>query len=177
MCILCTPVSTYEGVIMKTYTAAKVIIHHPDDPTRWLLIMRRGHCEPAGGRVTIDFSARTGESLTDCAIREAYEELGVRVTLGSYLGDYHFFWHDEPDTFSSCVVFSATISHVPAVFPNNLDPEEPPMEPVWVSAHDIIAGTIPIRDTYTGLCDLFRAHAQTCIAHIHNQSTLKSHTL
>ncbi len=63
------------------FPSAKVIIKHPTQPDKILLIKRNGHYEPAGGKVEINFEKKMAESLEQCAIREAQEELGLIVSI------------------------------------------------------------------------------------------------
>lgn len=77
------------------FPAAKVIIRHPSDSNKILLVKRtigkQISYEPAGGRININFQEKKAESLEECALREVREELGLIVKLERYIGSYYFF--------------------------------------------------------------------------------------
>ena len=116
-----------------------------------LLIQRNAYFEPAGGKVEIDFETRVAESLEQCAIREAQEELGVTVSIDHYIGNYYFFWSIDPKKCSSCVVFVGDIIVQDPKFITNVDECEFATKPAWVSVDDILNKTAPIDPLYIGL--------------------------
>ncbi len=144
------------------YPSAKVIIRHADNPDSILLIKRslngKMYYEPAGGRVEYSFDSCTAESFEQCAIREAQEEVGVLVDIGSYLGSYYFFWEIDPTKLSVCVVFEGIIKGFDPHFTTNSDRGEIPIEPAWVLKKDIISNMIPINPCYIGLNTLMREY-------------------
>lgn len=107
------------------FPSAKILLKYPEDNTKILLVRRmineKYFYEPAGGKVEIDFKNRKAESLEECAIREAKEELGVTVEINEYLGSYYFFWSIDPNKFSSCVVFAGDIIALDESFTSNID--------------------------------------------------------
>lgn len=136
------------------FPSAKIIIRHPSDDNKILLIQRNKYYEPAGGKVEIDFEKRTAESLEQCAIREANEELGLAVAIEQYIGSYYFFWSIDPNKCSSCVVFVGTIVTQDPTFVANADTCEFITEPAWVCVDDILNKTLSIDPLYIGLEDL-----------------------
>lgn len=137
------------------FPSSKVIIRHPSDVNKILLIKRhvRGsiYYEPAGGKVEIDFENKVAESLEECAIREAKEELGFTIDIDGYLGSYYFFWIIAPNTCSSCAVFMGKVLDEDITFSGNADSCELAIEPVWVTIDDILEKRIPIDPSYVGL--------------------------
>ena len=142
------------------YPSAKVIIRHPDRKDSILLIKKSlngtTYYEPAGGKLEYSFGTRTAESLEQCAIREAQEEVGALIDVGDYLGNYYFFWEIDPKKLSVCVVFEGIMKGIDPDFTTNADVWEVPLEPVWVSAADILSNEIPINPVYVGLDKLLR---------------------
>jgi 8-oxo-dGTP pyrophosphatase MutT (NUDIX family) len=96
---------------MHAVPAAKVLVRDPKDISKLLLITRyvngTYYYEPAGGKVEVDYEQQTAETLEDCAICEAHEELGVSVSIDRYLGSYYFFWAIDQNKCSSCALFLA----------------------------------------------------------------------
>ena len=140
------------------FPSSKVIIRHPSDANKILLVKRhvRGaiYYEPAGGKVEIDFEKRVAESLEECAIREAKEELGLTVGIDGYLGSYYFFWVIAPKKCSSCAVFIGKILDEDLTFSVNADACELTIEPAWVTVDEILEKQIPIDPSYVGLENL-----------------------
>lgn len=140
------------------YPSAKIIIKHPTDKKKILLVKRdvKGtfSYEPAGGKVEINFQTKIAENLEECAIREAREELGLVVSIDHYLGSYYFFWSIDPGKCSSCVLFIGTILEIDKNFKNNADTCELPLEPVWITVDDIVNRKIVIDKTHVGLENL-----------------------
>lgn len=137
------------------YPSAKIILKHPTDANKILLVRRniRGKIsyEPAGGKVEINFLQRKSETLEECAIREAQEELGMVVKIERYLGSYYFFWTIDPHKYSSCVVFIGHIIQENRNFIENADSRELPIEPAWVTFDDIVTKKAPIDECHVGL--------------------------
>ena len=144
------------------FPSAKIIIKHPSDENRILLIKRTVHgkqvYEPAGGKVEVNFENKSSESLEECAIREAREELGLTVTIDGYLGSYYFFWTIDPNKCSSCALFVGSIVEKDTQFSGNTDLCELPFEPAWVSKEEIYSQSIPIDSSQMGLERLITAY-------------------
>lgn len=136
------------------YPSAKIIIKHPDDKNKILLIYRRKFYEPAGGRVEVNFKDRISESLEKCAIREVHEELGLHVSVDEYVGNYYFFWENNPSKFNSCTVFSGSIISIDSKFTTNADASEIGIESRWVHKDDILDDKLPINPYFIGLKEL-----------------------
>jgi 8-oxo-dGTP pyrophosphatase MutT (NUDIX family) len=140
------------------FPSSKVIIRHPSDINKILLVRRNVggaiYYEPAGGKVEVDFEKRIAESLEECAIREAQEELGVTVELEKYVGSYYFFWIIAPNKCSSCAVFIGKILNEDLTFHGNKDACELAIEPVWVTIGEVLEKKIPIDPSYVGLENL-----------------------
>lgn len=136
------------------FPSAKVVIRHPSDTDKILLIKRNAYYEPAGGKVEVDFEKKIAESLEQCAIREVQEELGLAVSIDYYLGSYYFFWSIAPNKCSSCAVFVGTIVSQDPTFTANADTCELPMEPAWVSVSDILSKAVRVDPVYVGLENL-----------------------
>ena len=136
---------------MIFYPAAKIIIRHPSDSEKILLIQRKGYYEPAGGRIEIDFTKKIAETVEQCVIREAQEELGLTAAIDRYIGSYYFFWSIDATKASSCVVFDGTIISQDPDFVTNADSHEVEIMPAWVSLNDIITKTAPIDPLFCGL--------------------------
>ncbi len=136
------------------FPSAKIIIRHPADADKILLVQRNTYYEPAGGKLEINFSTRTAENLEQCAIREAREELGLTVSIERYIGSYYFFWSIDPSKFSSCAVFVGGIVAQDKDFIANADTCELAIEPAWVSVDDVLSNKVPIDPLYIGLEDL-----------------------
>lgn len=150
---------------LNKFSAAKVIIPHPTD-NKLLLVSREiegqvGY-EPAGGRMDVDFDTLSAESLEECAIREAKEELNLDINIQDYLGSYYFFWHNPIENsrfFTSCVVFLANaLNDI-----NNLskigDIELAPIYPEWIDINDIMNEKIYIRESCIGLKNIIKSTA------------------
>jgi NADH pyrophosphatase NudC (nudix superfamily) len=137
------------------YPSAKIILKHPTDANKILLVRRdvRGKIsyEPAGGKLEIDFLEKKAESLEECAVREAQEELGMTVKIERYLGSYYFFWTIDSSKCSSCVVFIGHIVQEDKHFIKNADSCELPIEPAWVTRDDIVTKKTPIDECHVGL--------------------------
>lgn len=140
------------------FPSAKIILRDPNDKTKILLIKRNinGHLayEPAGGKIEVDFQNKRAESLEECALREAKEELGVSAQIDQYIGSYHFFWTIDPNKFSSCAVFIGTIISQDQDFKSNADTCELAMEPEWVSVEDIVSKKVSFESSYVGLQEI-----------------------
>ncbi|HXW85971.1 MAG TPA: DUF1653 domain-containing protein [Candidatus Bathyarchaeia archaeon] len=148
-----------EREVPTFYPAAKIIIRHPSDTNKILLIQRNNYYEPAGGRLEIDFNKKEAENLEECAIREAQEELNLAVTLDEYLGSYSFFWYLDPQKGCSCAVFAASIAYQQNISIKNNDTSEDVM-PAWISVHDILQKKIPINPAHRGLENLMIKYCQ-----------------
>jgi 8-oxo-dGTP pyrophosphatase MutT (NUDIX family) len=144
------------------YPAAKVIVRSKDKKDMILLVKRtvdnKVYYEPAGGRVDVNFEAKTAESLEECARREILEELGVVVDIQEYIGSYYFFWSIDLRTISVCALFEGTITHIDSEFSGNTDFSEFPIEPVWVSIESILDGSVAISPVYVGLEKLMKSY-------------------
>jgi ADP-ribose pyrophosphatase YjhB (NUDIX family) len=147
------------------YPAAKVIVRSKDKKDMILLVKRtidnQTYYEPAGGRVDVNFEAKTAESLEDCARREILEELGVIVDIQNYIGSYYFFWSIDSRNISVCALFEGTITHVDSEFSGNKDSCELPIEPVWVSIESILNGSVAISPVYVGLEKLMKDYCHS----------------
>ncbi len=137
------------------FPSAKIILRDPNDANKILLIKRNINgkiaYEPAGGKLEVDFKNKRAESLEECALREAKEELGVCAKIDKYIGSYHFFWTIDPDKFSSCAVFIGTIISRDNDFKANADTCELSIEPAWVDVSDIVSSKIEFEPSYVGL--------------------------
>ena len=135
--------------------SSKVIIHHPSDRNKILLVRRTVngaiYYEPAGGKLEYDALCKTAETLEECAIREVHEELGLVVRIEEYIGSYYFFWLIDEKKGSSCAVFTATIVDQDTNFKGNSDTCELPIEQAWVTVDDILNKKISIDPMYVGL--------------------------
>lgn len=140
------------------FPSAKIIIKDSTNNQNLLLIKRNGYVEPAGGKVEIDFKKRTAETLEQCAVREAREELGVEVEIEGYLGSYYFFWSIDPSRCSICVVFIGNIISTNPLFTTNTDSCEFATEPVWVSIDDVLSKKVQVDPLYKGLEELMLAY-------------------
>lgn len=144
------------------FPSAKIILFHPKNKNKVLLIKRTINdqivYEPAGGKIEVDFKNKKAESLEECAIREAKEELGVSAKIDRYIGSYYFFWNLDPMKFSSCAVFVGTIISQDNLFKNNIDSCELPTEPQWINVKDILEKKIQFSQSYIGLQDLMIKH-------------------
>lgn len=150
------------------YPAAKVIIRHKDRYDE-LLMVKRGskstvYYEPAGGRVEYNFQTRTAESLEQCAVREAHEELGVFIDIVGYIGSYYFFWEIDPQKLSVCAVFEAVLTGRDPFFKGNVDMHEAPLESVWVSVAELASNNRLIDPEYVGLEKVIQAYCQRLLA-------------
>ena len=135
------------------FPAAKIIIKHPDNPSQFLVIKRKGYYEPAGGKVEVNFINRTCETLEACAIREAFEELGLSVKIDQYLGSYYFFWSIDPTKASACAVFlGSIINYDNNAFSPNKDCNELLIEPQWTTLDEIKKNINP---EHIGLKEVF----------------------
>ena len=136
------------------YPSAKIIIKHPTDKNKILLIKRNGHYEPAGGKVEVNFETKEAESLEQCAIREAQEELGLTVVIERYLGSYYFFWSIDPNKCSLCAVFVGNVISEDPEFMSNADLLEVAIEPAWILVDDVLNKRVLIDPLYSGLEEL-----------------------
>lgn len=142
----------------RCFPSAKVIITDPYDTQRILLIKRNGYYEPVGGKLEVDFTTRTAESLEACAVREAREELGVAIVIQGYVGSYYFFWSIDPEAFSSCAVFAGVAVQQDMTFATNADTTEYAVSPVWVTRSALSQGAVHIDPLFVGLSDVFGAY-------------------
>ena len=144
------------------YPSAKVLIKHPSDATKILMVKRfvNGNIsyEPAGGKIEVNFKEKKAETLEECAIREAREELGLLISIENYIGSYYFFWSIDPKKFSSCALFTGTIIAHDKDFKRNADTCELPIEPAWVSLDEFVNKKAPIDSLHVGLEDLIMNH-------------------
>lgn len=135
--------------------SAKIIVRHPSDKNKVLLIKRNVNgfisYEPAGGRAEIDYEKLYAESLEECVIREAAEELGVKVSIENYLGSYSYFWPHDLKKCSCYAVFIGNITEEIAGYTGNGDKDCWPVEPEWVTLDDITNKKITINPTHKGL--------------------------
>ena len=135
------------------FPSAKIIIKHPRDSSQLLVVKRKGYYEPAGGKVEVNFDHKTGETLEACAIREAFEELGLEVKIDQYLGSYYFFWSIDPSKASVCAVFLGSITNYDNnVFASNRDKKELLIEPQWTTLDQIKKNINP---EHIGLKEVF----------------------
>jgi 8-oxo-dGTP pyrophosphatase MutT (NUDIX family) len=137
------------------FPSAKIIIRNPNDFSLLFLVKRGSFYEPAGGKVEIDFNARLSESLEECALREAKEELGVTAQIESYLGSYYFFWSIDRNKASSCAVFLGNFLEQDTSFSSNSDLCELTITPEWVSIHEVVN---KINPEYIGLQKIFDSY-------------------
>lgn len=144
------------------FPASKVIIKHPEDKNKILLIKRKIKdeilYEPAGGRIEINFEKKLAESFEECAVREIHEELGLFVKLERYIGSYYFFWSIDPNKCSCCALFVADIIGKDESFITNKDTIESHLEPIWVSKNDIINKKIDLSAQHVGLENLIKTY-------------------
>lgn len=146
---------TYKPImrlINMFFPSAKIIIRNSNDHSLLLLGKRGDFYEPAGGKVEIDFNKRLSESLEECVLREAHEELGVKAKIESYLGSYYFFWSIDPNKASSCAVFLGSILEQDESFKTNKDSCELTITPEWVPVDVAIN---KINPEYVGLQKIF----------------------
>jgi 8-oxo-dGTP pyrophosphatase MutT (NUDIX family) len=142
------------------YPSAKAIVYDPARPEMFLLVKRNGYYEPAGGKLHVNFAKKKAETLEQCAIREASEELGAHISIKDYLGNYYFFWTIDTNSMSSCVVFSAQLLSTDESFMRNLDCDEFPIAPAWIHAQDILNGNALIDRYFVGLEDIMKKFAE-----------------
>lgn len=137
------------------FPSAKIIVRYQSDKNKILLIKRNVNgiisYEPAGGRAEIDYKKLNAESLEECVIREAAEELGVNVNIERYLGSYSYFWPHDLSKCSCYAVFIGTFVKNIKNFTSNGDKDCWPIEPEWVTLDDIINRKVPINSTHKGL--------------------------
>lgn len=135
--------------------SAKVIIKHPYEKNLLLLIKRDVHgefsYEPAGGRAEINFETLTAENLEECAIREVKEEVGVFISIDSFLGSYSFFWPHDLTKCSLYAVFVGTFLGKDPTYLGNGTNDYWPVEPVWVKAEDILSRKLILNPVHIGL--------------------------
>lgn len=140
------------------FPSAKIIVHDPSDKNKILLIKRTVNgiisYEPAGGRVEIDYTTCAAESLEECVVREAAEELGYQVKIERYVGSYSYFWPHDLGSCSCYAVFSGIATKKIEQFTGNGDRDCWPVEPVWVTIDDIMRERIAINTTHKGLKEL-----------------------
>ncbi len=140
------------------FLSAKIILRHPTDQSKVLLIKRmvngKFSYEPAGGKVECDFKSKIAESLEECAVREAQEELGLTVKIEHYIGSYYFFWIIDSNKCSSCALFIGTITSQDEEFVANADACELPIEPEWIMIDNLINKKVPIDVCHVGLENL-----------------------
>ncbi len=142
--------------------SAKVVISHPDKKDSILLIKRNVHgliaYEPPGGRVDIDYHALAAENLETCALREVQEEVGVFISIDAYLSSYSFFWPHDLTKCSLYAVFAGTyLGDIPN-FAGNGDNDEWPIEPIWVTATELLSKKIILNPTHKGLEEIVFSH-------------------
>jgi 8-oxo-dGTP pyrophosphatase MutT (NUDIX family) len=143
-----------QKVRIMLFPSAKVIIVHPENPERILLIKRNGYYEPVGGKLEVDFGAKKAESLESCTVREAKEELGIDIKIEGYVGSYYFFWSIDPSKFSSCAVFAGKLLAQDATFISNADTGEFEVLPAWVTRSDIRQQKMVIDPLFVGLINV-----------------------
>jgi 8-oxo-dGTP pyrophosphatase MutT (NUDIX family) len=140
------------------FPSAKIIVRHHSDKNKILLIKRNVNgvisYEPAGGRAEIDYQNLNAESLEECVIREAAEELGVRVSIEKYVGSYSYFWPHDLSNCSCYAVFVGNITQEVKNFTGNGDKDCWPVTPEWVTLEDIFNKKIVINPTHKGLEEL-----------------------
>lgn len=96
----------------KVWLASKFVVFNQDRSA--LLLMEKKlsdgglYYEPGGGRLEVDFESKKAESLEQCCVREAREELGLSVEIVGYLGSYPFFW-DRSEACSVCGLFEVAL--------------------------------------------------------------------
>lgn len=82
-----------------------------------------------------------GERATDALAREVEEELGIRPTVGSFLGAVEAGWHDaDGEHHEINLLFRA---HLPGSGPATAAPsQEPHLEFLWVPRSDVAAANL-----------------------------------
>ena len=102
-------------------------------------------------QVHIDPKYKKAETLEECALREAKEELGCTCTIDQYVGSYYFFWSIDPKNCSICALFLGTLLSQNPLFKKNEDENELLVTPEWVSIHDILEKKVTIDEEQVGL--------------------------
>lgn len=140
---------------MTFFPSAKIVIRDPVHKEKILLVQRKIQdkvfYEPAGGKVNIDPKCKKAETLEECALREAKEELGCTCTIDQYVGSYYFFWSIDPENCSICALFLGTLLSQNPLFQKNEDEDELLVTPEWVNIHDILEKKVPIDEEQVGL--------------------------
>lgn len=146
----------------ERYSASKVVVMHSERPSLLLVNRQIGDTfgyEAAGGRVNIDFTRKQTETFEECAVREAQEELGLRVSIKDYLGSYAFFWESMPNTCTHCVVFLAEPLSDLEKIQSIGDTDGHLVRSEWVEVARILKGDLRIRDNHAGLIPLLQKAA------------------